>query len=117
MPNKNYHIAPDLVLAKLYSNSMMVVFNSRIQMHKSRGSGRDQSTDPSGTNQINSTVLLTIETSRVGCPDDASGIQQVGGEETTEGSWNGDCPMDPMKLDTECSPGVVHNVNTSTSTA
>ncbi|KAJ8091613.1 hypothetical protein PM082_020843 [Marasmius tenuissimus] len=100
MSNKNYHIAPDLVLAKLYSNSMMVVFNSRIQIHNSRGCGRGQSKDPSGMNETNSMVLLTIETSRVGCSGDVSGVQQVEGEESTEDSWNGDCPMNSVKLDT-----------------
>ncbi|KAK7034667.1 hypothetical protein VNI00_012309 [Paramarasmius palmivorus] len=44
MPQKNYHVLPAMILAKLYSNSLMVMFNSRIRM-----AGRDH-------NEINSSV-------------------------------------------------------------
>lgn len=31
-PNKGYFLAPAFIIAKLYSNSMMVIFNSRLEM-------------------------------------------------------------------------------------
>uniref|UniRef100_A0A0W0G0L4 DUF6534 domain-containing protein n=1 Tax=Moniliophthora roreri TaxID=221103 RepID=A0A0W0G0L4_MONRR len=36
-PGKTYHMAPALVIAKLYSNSLLVIFNSRIQIIGARG--------------------------------------------------------------------------------
>ncbi|KAK7473212.1 hypothetical protein VKT23_001310 [Stygiomarasmius scandens] len=42
IPQRNYHIVPAIILAKVYSNSLMVVFNSRIRI-----SGRDINTDSS----------------------------------------------------------------------
>ncbi|EEB92524.1 hypothetical protein MPER_08953 [Moniliophthora perniciosa FA553] len=35
---RNYQMAPSIIIAKLYSNSLLVVFNSRIQIHGARGS-------------------------------------------------------------------------------
>ncbi|KAK1233595.1 hypothetical protein PQX77_003247 [Marasmius sp. AFHP31] len=107
MPHKNYHIAPDIVLAKLYSNSLMVVFNSRMQINNSRG--RSQSNDISAVaTGVNSAVVFrTTETSR----RPADGIQ-VKVEETTD--WNSDTyPMDSVKTGTDRSPGVVYNIDTS----
>jgi len=42
IPQRNYHIVPAIILAKVYSNSLMVVFNSRIRI-----SGKDINTDSS----------------------------------------------------------------------
>ncbi|KAJ8091628.1 hypothetical protein PM082_020862 [Marasmius tenuissimus] len=93
MPNKNYHIAPDLVLAKLYSNSMMVVFNSRMHIHNSRGShARSNDFLASGLNEAGSKVVLTTENNRLGCSGDAGGGQQIEVEEAAS-SWEGDCAM------------------------
>ncbi|KAJ8081399.1 hypothetical protein PM082_007239 [Marasmius tenuissimus] len=37
-PTQDYHITPALALAKVYSNSLLVVFNSRVRISGSRGS-------------------------------------------------------------------------------
>ncbi|KAK7034662.1 hypothetical protein VNI00_012304 [Paramarasmius palmivorus] len=42
IPERNYHIVPAITLAKVYSNSLMVVFNSRIRI-----AGRDSDIDSS----------------------------------------------------------------------
>ncbi|EEB90984.1 hypothetical protein MPER_10735, partial [Moniliophthora perniciosa FA553] len=36
-PGHTYHVAPAIVIAKLYSNSLLMTFNSRIQIHGARG--------------------------------------------------------------------------------
>lgn len=37
-PTEDYHITPALALAKVYSNSLLVVFNSRVRIQNGRGS-------------------------------------------------------------------------------
>ncbi|KIJ36587.1 hypothetical protein M422DRAFT_124423, partial [Sphaerobolus stellatus SS14] len=37
-PHQDYHTAPALTLAKLYSNTLLVVFNSRLRIVGGRGS-------------------------------------------------------------------------------
>ncbi|KAK1227048.1 hypothetical protein PQX77_009958 [Marasmius sp. AFHP31] len=103
MPNKNYHIAPDIVLAKLYSNSLMVVFNSRMQVHSSRGCL--QSNDPSGVAGIDSTGFRATETNR----RPVDGIQ-VKVQQTTD--WNDNYPMDAVKTSSDHSPGIVYTIDT-----
>ncbi|KAI3612898.1 hypothetical protein WG66_005315 [Moniliophthora roreri] len=39
-PGRNYQMTPGIIIAKLYSNSLLVVFNSRIQIHGARGNRR-----------------------------------------------------------------------------
>ncbi|KAK7052958.1 hypothetical protein VNI00_004278 [Paramarasmius palmivorus] len=45
-PAEDYHITPALALAKFYSNSLLVVFNSRVRIHGGRGS--DSTADSKG---------------------------------------------------------------------
>ncbi|KAG7091823.1 hypothetical protein E1B28_008227 [Marasmius oreades] len=42
-PTQDYHITPALALSKLYSNSLLVVFNSRVQIQGGRGSSFEAS--------------------------------------------------------------------------
>lgn len=37
LPEKDYHITPALSLSKFYSNSLLVIFNSRLHIPGSRG--------------------------------------------------------------------------------
>ncbi|KAI3611937.1 hypothetical protein WG66_016155 [Moniliophthora roreri] len=37
-PDRNYWVMPALFVAKLYSNSLLVIFNSRVRIHGARGS-------------------------------------------------------------------------------
>ncbi|KAK1222345.1 hypothetical protein PQX77_014823 [Marasmius sp. AFHP31] len=105
VPSKNYHMTPDICLAKLYSNSLLVAFNSRIQINNARGSS--QSDEPSGVFSINSTVLgRTTENNR----HPLDGIQ-VKVEETTD--WNGNYSMNSVKTGTDRTTGVVYNVDKS----
>ncbi|KAG7093176.1 hypothetical protein E1B28_006865 [Marasmius oreades] len=45
LPNDSYHITPALILAKLYSNSLMVVLNSRPGAVQLRNRGHDLNTE------------------------------------------------------------------------
>ncbi|KAJ8081007.1 hypothetical protein PM082_017845 [Marasmius tenuissimus] len=98
-------MAPDIVLAKLYSNSLLVAFNSRIQINNSRG--RLQTNDsPSGLISVNSAVLRTRP------PETNQRPAEVRVEETTD--WNGSYPMDPVKTGTDrSSPDSAHDIETS----
>ncbi|KAF9255456.1 hypothetical protein L218DRAFT_937646 [Marasmius fiardii PR-910] len=40
LPQSSYHMTPALILAKLYSNSLMVIFNSRVQIVGGRGQSK-----------------------------------------------------------------------------
>ncbi|KAK7052973.1 hypothetical protein VNI00_004293 [Paramarasmius palmivorus] len=48
LPDDNYHIVPALVLAKLYSNSLLVVFNSRLRIPHARGNDSESVPTASG---------------------------------------------------------------------
>ncbi|ESK91206.1 hypothetical protein Moror_2926 [Moniliophthora roreri MCA 2997] len=41
-PGRTYHVAPAIVVAKLYSNSLLALFNSRLSIHGARGTGSDR---------------------------------------------------------------------------
>ncbi|TCD60454.1 hypothetical protein EIP91_010048 [Steccherinum ochraceum] len=40
-PEQNYYFAPNLILSKLYSNSLLVIFNARLKIVGGRNSGQD----------------------------------------------------------------------------
>ncbi|KAJ8081138.1 hypothetical protein PM082_017981 [Marasmius tenuissimus] len=42
----NYHLVPARILSKLYSNSMMVLLNSRFRFNRDRRDGRCHSVEP-----------------------------------------------------------------------
>ncbi|ESK95422.1 hypothetical protein Moror_3860 [Moniliophthora roreri MCA 2997] len=52
IPNRNYHMVPAMILAKVYSNSLMVVFNSRIRI-AGRHSDADSSVKTTGNIGLN----------------------------------------------------------------
>ncbi|ESK85590.1 hypothetical protein Moror_10004 [Moniliophthora roreri MCA 2997] len=45
IPTKNYSITPAMTATKLYSNSLLVVFNTRVCIHDARGTGNREETD------------------------------------------------------------------------
>ncbi|EEB96118.1 hypothetical protein MPER_04802 [Moniliophthora perniciosa FA553] len=47
-PNDDFHIVPALTLAKLYSNSLLVVFNSRLRIPHARGDDSESIPSASG---------------------------------------------------------------------
>ncbi|ESK91204.1 hypothetical protein Moror_2924 [Moniliophthora roreri MCA 2997] len=47
-PNDDFHIVPALTLAKLYSNSLLVVFNSRLRIPHARGNDSESAPSASG---------------------------------------------------------------------
>ncbi|KAI3613021.1 hypothetical protein WG66_005312 [Moniliophthora roreri] len=45
-PDQTYHIAPAIVIAKLYSNSLLATLNSRIKIHGARGTTNNANVTP-----------------------------------------------------------------------
>ncbi|KAG7086902.1 hypothetical protein E1B28_002820 [Marasmius oreades] len=84
-PFEDYEICPAIILAKMYSNSLMVMFNSRIQTQ----TGLGQRVDASGESKLEATVVSLAHRNtdaRMG-----SGPVGVRVDETTSGLifWNG----------------------------
>ncbi|ESK85588.1 hypothetical protein Moror_10002 [Moniliophthora roreri MCA 2997] len=62
-PGEAYHIVPALVIGKLYSNSLLVTFNSRIQIQGARGTKSNINVTPNQNQNPNQTVPLAGLTS------------------------------------------------------
>ncbi|KAL0575936.1 hypothetical protein V5O48_006048 [Marasmius crinis-equi] len=82
-PTQDYHITPALSLAKFYSNSLLVVFNSRIKIAGSRGESSI------------SKNIIGLGSSRGGHPTNRTAISSVHGAQydVEESVWRDSVPM------------------------
>ncbi|KAJ8091684.1 hypothetical protein PM082_020919 [Marasmius tenuissimus] len=107
-PAQDYHICPAITLAKLYSNSLLVVFNSRMRIPNSRGHSTSRS-DSHAVNGNNSMVFRTTDVNRR-----PEGIQ-VRVEEASV--WNDEYAMDHLKSNSNPQTGRVYNIGRDISRA